>query len=45
MIHWAFLVPAFVAGFVGGYAFLYWMAKVVAQVEGAIECACRQITM
>jgi len=33
MIHWAFLVPAFVAGFVGGCAFLYLMAKVAAQSE------------
>ncbi|MBA7548427.1 hypothetical protein ES705_40884 [subsurface metagenome] len=45
MIHWAFLVPAFVAGFTAGYAFLCWMAKAVAQVEGAIEDACKQVTM
>lgn len=45
MIHWAFLVLTFVAGFVGGCAFLYQMARVAAQVERAIEDACRQITL
>ena len=45
MIHWVFLVPAFVAGFVGGCAFLYCMAKVMAQVDSAIEEACKQVTL
>ncbi len=45
MIHWAFLVPVFIAGFMAGYALLYQMTKIVARVEGAIEYACRQITM
>lgn len=44
VIHWAFLVPVFVAGFMAGYAFLYQMAKVMAQVDGAIEGACQELT-
>lgn len=36
-IHWAFLIPAFIAGFVAGYASLYQMAKVASQVTAAIE--------
>jgi len=45
MIHWAFLVPAFVAGFVACYAFLYLVAKAAAQIEGAIEYACKQVRL
>jgi len=45
MIHWAFLDPAFIAGFVACYAFLDHMAKVMAQVESSIEEACKQFTM
>lgn len=45
MIHWAFLVPVFIAGFIAGYAFLYQMTKIVARVDRAIEDACRRITL
>ncbi|GAI66741.1 unnamed protein product, partial [marine sediment metagenome] len=41
----AFLIPVFVAGFAGGYAFLYQMAKAIARVEGVIEKACKQVTL
>jgi len=45
MIHWAFLVLTFIAGFVACYAFLYLMAKVASVVEGAIEAACKQVAL
>ena len=37
MIHWGFLIPAFVAGFVSGYAFTYQMAKITGEVTATIE--------
>ena len=37
MIHWAFLILAFITGFAVCYAFLYQMAKVASQVTAAIE--------
>jgi len=37
MIHWAFLIPTFIAGFAAGYAFIYQMAKICMEVEAAIE--------
>ena len=37
MVHWGFLILAFIAGFAAGYAFLYQMAKVASQVMGAVE--------
>ena len=37
MIHWAFLIPAFVAGFAAGYAFLYLIAKVAGRVMRAVD--------
>lgn len=44
MIHWAFLIPAFIVGFAAGYAFIYQMAKVASQVSGAIEEGTKNIT-
>ena len=41
MIHWAFLIPTFIAGFAAGYAFIYQMAKIAAKVEAVIEEASR----
>lgn len=40
MIHWAFLIPAFIAGFAAGCAFFYYMAALASRVTGAIERAC-----
>jgi len=37
MIHWAFLIPAFIVGFAAGYAFIYQMAKLCAKAEAVIE--------
>ena len=41
MIHWAFLIPTFIAGLAAGYAFIYQIAKIGAKVEAAIEEALR----
>ena len=41
MIHWAFLLAAFVLGFVSCYALIYQVAKVAGQVMGAIEAAAK----
>lgn len=43
MIHWAFLIPALIAGFAAGYAFIYQMAKIAARVTGAMEEASKSI--
>ena len=45
MIHWGFLILAFIAGFATGYAFLYQMAKVASQVMGAIEEGVKRATL
>lgn len=37
MVHWSFLIIAFVAGAGGCYLLLYQLSKVLAQIEGAIE--------
>lgn len=34
---WIIVPMAFVAGFLAGCAFMYWMAVLAARVEGAIE--------
>ena len=39
MIHWGFIVLGYIAGFVSCYALIYQVAKIAAQVEGAIEKA------
>lgn len=39
MIHWAFLIPAFIAGIVLGWFIVYQLAKIAAQVEAAIDKA------
>ena len=43
MIHWAFLIPTFIAGFAAGYAFLYLMAKIGTKVDAAIEEAFKYV--
>lgn len=45
MIHWMFLIPAFIAGIAAGYVLIYYLAKVAAQVCGAIEEATKHITI
>lgn len=37
MIHWGFLVLAFIAGFASCYGVIYQVAKVYGQVMGAVE--------
>lgn len=37
MVHWAFLIPAFFAGFVSCYMLLRHLAKVYSQVISAID--------
>jgi len=37
MIHWGFLILAFIAGFASGYAFIYQMAKIAGKVTATIE--------
>ena len=43
MIHWAFLIPTFIAGFAAGYAFIYQMAKIGTKVDAAIEEAFKYV--
>jgi len=45
MIHCAFLIPTFIAGFAAGYVFLYQMAKLCAKVEAVIKEACSDIPL
>jgi len=37
MVHWAFLILAFICGFAACYALLYQLEKVAARVEHAID--------
>lgn len=41
VIHWGFLILAFVGGFAFCYALLYQLAKLAAQVEDAIAVAAK----
>jgi len=41
MIHWAFLILAFIAGFASCYALIYQLAKIYGHVMGAIEEAAK----
>lgn len=45
MIHWAFLILAFIAGFASGYAMIYQLAKIAGQVTAAIEEASINISL
>ncbi len=45
MIHWAFLILAFIAGFASGYVLIYQMAKVAARVTAAIGDASHNIRL
>lgn len=42
MIHWGFLILAFIAGAASCYGFLYYLTKVCGQVMGAIEEAAKE---
>lgn len=44
MIHWAFLILAFVAGLATGWITLYYLVRLAMRVEGAIESACKTAT-
>ena len=37
MIHWGFLILAFIAGFASCYAIIYQVAKIAEQVTAVIE--------
>lgn len=37
MIHWAFLIPTFVAGFALCFIFIYWYAKLAGEIDARIE--------
>ena len=41
MIHWGFLILAFIAGFVLCYVLIYQVAKVYSQAMGAVEEAAK----
>ena len=41
MVHWGFLILAFITGFASCYAIIYHMAKVYGQAMGAVEEACK----
>ena len=43
MVHWGFLILAFLIGFIFCYALLYQIAKIAARIEGAIEEGCKRI--
>jgi len=41
VIHWAFLILAFIAGFASCYGIIYQLVKVYSQLVGAIDEACK----
>ncbi|MBA7554152.1 hypothetical protein ES705_46764 [subsurface metagenome] len=41
MIHWGFLILAFIAGFASCYGLIYQVAKIYSQAVEAIEEACK----
>lgn len=45
MIHWGFLILAFIVGFASCWAMLYQLTKVYSQVMGAIDEAVKHITV